>query len=149
MGFPLFLEHTHPESRTQEECRYLLQGHRTFMLLLPRFVYRDRNSLRVGDLNEITYGYTIEIARVACLDRRCSPCRTLQCDCASALVDASDGGDDGRHPCPGPGGFLAELGTSRFLSYGGTRRGCARFLHFVGEGLVEGRSHLIAYLDLR
>src|SRR5262245_57079431 len=119
------------------------------MLLLPRFVYRDRDSLRVGDLNEITYGYTIEIARVACLDRRCSPCRTLQGDGASGLVDARDGGDDGRDPCPCPGGFLAELGTSRFLSHGGTRCGCPRFLHFVGEGFVEGRGHHIAYVDLR
>ena len=47
-----------------------------FMLLLPRFFHRDRDGLSVGDLNEITHGHAIEVARVACLDRRRPTCRT-------------------------------------------------------------------------
>ena len=58
---------------------------RAFRLLLPRFVHRHRDGLSVGDLNEITHGHAIEVARVACLDRRCLPCRPCSVTVPAAL----------------------------------------------------------------
>src|SRR4030095_4966689 len=71
---------------------------RALILLLHGFVHRDRNGLGVGDLHEITHAHAIEVARVACLDRRRLSCRTLQRDGASGLVDAGDGGHECRYP---------------------------------------------------